>query len=262
MTQPAQSSRQRRVPSPVGLVGSVAAAMLLGALPGLLGVPTGCGGQPGGPLPAVSTGPIPAAPPRNAAARPEPVPRKALHVVEPGETLWEIGRNYGVSIPALMRENDIRPREVKMLRVGRALRIPAAAGRAAAPVHRPVPTAGRPAPLPPRRVRAAAPSTALLAIAHLGQARDRYEAADFEGALEDAREASRLLRQLEDAPDVRSQRARASLVQGMAEAALGDSADALASFREARRLEPGLSLDPTTTSPKLMALFEQAGVGP
>lgn len=46
------------------------------------------------------------------------------HSVGEGETLWQIARRYGVSVPAIMEANRLRPRTVRRLRAGMTLRIP------------------------------------------------------------------------------------------------------------------------------------------
>ena len=48
------------------------------------------------------------------------------HTIGPGQTLWAIARAYGVSVPAIMEANDLRPRDVRRLREGNTLRIPGA----------------------------------------------------------------------------------------------------------------------------------------
>jgi LysM repeat protein len=56
---------------------------------------------------------------------PSPVasPRPASVVVAPGETLYSIGRRWGVSVPALMMENDLVSEKVP---AGARLKLPAA----------------------------------------------------------------------------------------------------------------------------------------
>jgi membrane-bound lytic murein transglycosylase D len=45
--------------------------------------------------------------------------RKEVHVVRPGDTLWQIARNFGVSLRALARWNGLAPGDV--LHLGRKL---------------------------------------------------------------------------------------------------------------------------------------------
>lgn len=57
--------------------------------------------------------PIPASPPVK--------PKKKLHTVEPGDSLWKIARKYRVSIEEIMRVNHM---ETEKLRLGKQLEIP------------------------------------------------------------------------------------------------------------------------------------------
>lgn len=212
--------------------------------------------------PAVSTSPVAVAPQGDEAEAPGRGEPEQRHVIRPGETLWSISRDTGVGVHTLMRANGIRADEVTRLQVGRRISIPAGSqGHASAAV------AATPAPRSqPTRTAARRASTSdramLVVDAHLGQARDRFEAADFEGALADAQRAAQLLAGMGSSEPVRDRRVQALLLEGMAEAALGQPDQARASFREARVLDPGVSLDPTTTSPKLITLFEQAAAQP
>lgn len=53
-----------------------------------------------------------------------PAPKVVRHTIAPGETLFGIGRRYGVSHEEIQRANDISDAEVTRLRVGRVLTIP------------------------------------------------------------------------------------------------------------------------------------------
>ena len=55
-------------------------------------------------------------------ARPAAVRLDGLHVVQPGDTLWSLGRRYGIDPQVLAEENGMAFNEI--LRVGRTLRVP------------------------------------------------------------------------------------------------------------------------------------------
>ena len=70
-----------------------------------------------------------------------------VHTVRKGDTLYQIGRRYGVSAEAIRRENGIR--NVRTLEIGSQLRIPSAVSkRSGRGAKRPAPEAS-----PPRRSR-------------------------------------------------------------------------------------------------------------
>lgn len=70
----------------------------------------------------------PAAPPvaEEAAEEEEGPPPGVDHTIQEGQTLWQIARAYGVTVPAIMEANHLRPRDVGRLRAGNTLRIPGA----------------------------------------------------------------------------------------------------------------------------------------
>ncbi len=75
------------------------------------------------------SGQTPPAPVAEAAPEPEeePGPPPGIdHTIEEGQTLWDIGHAYGVSVSDIMRANELRPRDVRRLRAGNTLRIPGA----------------------------------------------------------------------------------------------------------------------------------------
>ena len=78
--------------------------------------------------PRSEVAPAERAPAEASAPAPEPPPR-VEHTVGPGETLWDIARAYGVEVSAIMEANEMRPRDVRRLREGRAIVIPGAAER-------------------------------------------------------------------------------------------------------------------------------------
>jgi LysM repeat protein len=48
------------------------------------------------------------------------------HTVERGDTLWKIGRKYGVTVAALGRANGLRGRQLHLINVGQKINIPGA----------------------------------------------------------------------------------------------------------------------------------------
>jgi len=54
--------------------------------------------------------------------RPRPDPVQTIHVVQPGETLSGIARQYGVSVDALMAANDIT--DPHLIKIGQEIIIP------------------------------------------------------------------------------------------------------------------------------------------
>ena len=81
--------------------------------------------------PAPTQTPIPTEPPEptdtpvptdTPAPTATPTPTILLHVVQDGETLFQIARQYGVSVEALMAENDITDRS--LVQAGQELAIP------------------------------------------------------------------------------------------------------------------------------------------
>ncbi|MDR7415185.1 MAG: M23 family metallopeptidase [Armatimonadota bacterium] len=66
-----------------------------------------------------------------------------VHIVRPGDTLWDLARRYGVTVEAIAAANGMKPTQV--LRIGQVLRIP---GRgisqpAVFPSHPPAPPGGQ-----------------------------------------------------------------------------------------------------------------------
>jgi len=54
--------------------------------------------------------------------RPRPDPVQTIHVVQPGETLSQIAKQYGVSVDALMATNHIA--DPHLIKIGQELVIP------------------------------------------------------------------------------------------------------------------------------------------
>jgi hypothetical protein len=92
----------------------------------------------------------------------------------------------------------------------------------------------------------------------LAQASEAYDAADFEGSLAAAQDAERQLSaEPHDAAD-RQRLARAHLLAGMSNVALGRDEDARCSFQAAVALDRSIRLDPARTSPKVLSVFDDA----
>lgn len=99
------------------------------ATPGLVVLPTPA---PGGSLPSPS--PSPASPAAGATPAPGPgTPEGRTYTVKPGDNPGQIARQFGVSVEALMRANNIT--DARALRVGQQLTIPAAATSTPAPAR-------------------------------------------------------------------------------------------------------------------------------
>ncbi|MBR5331373.1 MAG: LysM peptidoglycan-binding domain-containing protein, partial [Akkermansia sp.] len=71
-----------------------------------------------------------------ATAKPAPAPKPAastpaastpgIHTIKPGDTIYRISRQYGVTPADLMKANGLTPETANTIRVGATLRIPAA----------------------------------------------------------------------------------------------------------------------------------------
>ncbi|MDD9934415.1 MAG: LysM peptidoglycan-binding domain-containing protein [Myxococcales bacterium] len=70
--------------------------------------------------------PPPPEPEPAAAPKPEPEP-SVVHVIEEGQTLWDIARAYGTTVDTIMEFNGMRQRDVRRLRKGSEIKIPGAA---------------------------------------------------------------------------------------------------------------------------------------
>lgn len=224
----------------------------------------------------------------------------ATYALRRGDTLAKVAHWWGVDVEALIRINDVRDVHrlpVGMVvripatatRDGAALaaraharggaqravaaRRPVSAGSSTSSASgvaaaRPVARAPAAAPAAASTRTAAAPPAAEPATPDrsaveraLAKAQAAYEEADFEAALEAAREAERLLTGFPlDASD-RRRLARAHLLAGMANVALGREEDARRDFRSARAADPTIGLDPAQASPKIQIVFEQALTG-
>jgi tetratricopeptide (TPR) repeat protein len=82
--------------------------------------------------------------------------------------------------------------------------------------------------------------------------------ARFEGALELMEEARRMLATSRGDARVAQRAARLETAHAVAQVALGQTDAAVTSFERALRADPGLKLDASTSSPKLLRAFEAA----
>ncbi|HBZ68825.1 MAG TPA: hypothetical protein DEP35_03375 [Deltaproteobacteria bacterium] len=135
------------------------------------------------------------------------------------------------------------------------------ATRAAEPAAKTIAPAQRVA-LSPRAARPR-PQTAreespLAADGLLDEAEALVRQAHFEEALEKAMKAREAVPRTGDEPALRQRRARADVIAGTAQVALGKDADARASFERAIEADPSLRLDRASTSPKVVRAFDAA----
>jgi len=194
------------------------------------------------------------------------VPKRPLatHALRSGDTLAQLGQWYGVDVEALIHLNDVA--DVRRLAVGRVIRIPATAtrdGRRAAPARPRVARAPRAVAPPPPPVASDATATSPPPAARpevdrtLAQASEAFDAADFERSLATAQAAERQLTG-PLAPDDRHRLARAHLLAGMSNVALGRDEEARRSFRAAVAADGAIAPNPAQTSPKVLTVFNEA----
>jgi LysM repeat protein len=197
----------------------------------------------------------------------------ARYTLRPGDTLGLVGQWYGVDVDALVRLNDVA--DVRRLPVGRVITIPATAtrdGRRAAALRprraraaaAPAVSAGpppasevSPAPASASEASLAPPPASEPVERELARANEAFESADFDGALAAAQDAERQLAG-RLAPEDRRRLARAHLLAGMSQVALGREDEARRSFRAAVAADDTLTLDPAQTSPKVLGVFNEA----
>ena len=175
------------------------------------------------------------------------------HRVEPGETVWRIAHRHGVPVELLIDANRIE--DVRKLRVGRLVTIPAPSERAA--------ELTRASDEPPDLRAGSAPVNAadpgldsvdeVLAIGE-----DHLQAAEVDEALEMALLALRLLEDAPEAPGVGTRIARAEVLAATVHIAYERRDAAIRSLRRALRADQHLELDPGAASPKLLRVFEEA----
>ncbi len=123
-------------------------------------------------------------------------------------------------------------------------------GEPGAPIATPPPVSA-----PPTETQELAAADGLL-----DQAETLLREARFEEALDRAARARAALPRADGAA-LRARRARAEVVTGTAEVALGREGDARESFQRAVRTDPSLKLDPAQTSPKVLRAFDAAKAG-
>jgi hypothetical protein len=135
------------------------------------------------------------------------------------------------------------------IRVAPAL---ASVPRAPIPAAPPAPANASPRPVPPP------PPDWKRTDDALKSAETQLRDANFEAALAGAERVRTQLRDTSAADGSRTRQARAEIVAATAEIALGREDAARKSFQRALAADPGLNLDPATTSPKVRRAFEAA----
>jgi LysM repeat protein len=184
----------------------------------------------------------------------------ATYTVQPGDTLGALADGFGVDAVSLAHLNEIA--DPRKLEVGAVLRIPHDAARTelvrAEPPRAPAPPRDAVAPAPPpREVAAPTRRRPNEADESLAAARTAFDAADFESALKWADRARESVRASSTDPADRRRLARAHLMSGMAEVALGRDDAARTSFGRALDLDGKIELDPRETSPKVLSVFRE-----
>jgi LysM repeat protein len=195
------------------------------------------------------------------------------YVVRPGDTLGRIADCRGVSVSELARANGIG--DPDRVAAGVKLRVPPrdrctvrVAQRASdtPPVSAPPPRE-EPLPLVPASARitspvedeACPPPEAALRRARrfLDAGQERFDAADFDGALVRADAAREELTPYAGDAAHDELRAQAHLLAAMSAAGLEQGDRARSELRAARQLDPGLELDASTTSPRILELMQE-----
>jgi LysM repeat protein len=214
-------------------------------------------------------------------------PAPSIHVVEPGDTVWEIARGRSRCVRAILAASGVT--DARRIRPGARLSLPtdacpwapnptpapvraAAGGRQAGSaalerarleaVAQGAPAEGSDAVSSAPSDVAAAPVTSAarrgledaldIAEAHLRAAR-------FEEALAAAREVMRVVR---DTPELEAADAlRAHVVAAHVHVALADRTAARRSLARALDVDPGLALDPDSTSPKVLEVLAEERAG-
>ncbi len=174
-----------------------------------------------------------------------PVTGRLTHRVQPGETLSHLAVWYQVPVVVLARANQIE--EPRRLSVGAELWIPHEAAQV-------------PLNPPALQQRLEAPRSEALrgAQALVERGESRYRAADFEAALDNALRAQQRAARAPATAPRDSVLARAALLEGMTQTALGLGEAARSSFVRALRFDAQLELDPRSTSPKILLIFRAA----
>jgi len=162
----------------------------------------------------------------------------AYHTVEEGDTIYALANRYGSSVERVIEANGID--DVLMLVIGTRLKLPL------------LPDARR-STNAERQISGAKPNAADVERL-LERGESQLREARFESALELA-EAVRAALNARNAASDDPRRVRLQLVKATAQVALGHVDEALDSLERALLADPDLELDPSVTSPKLMAVF-------
>ncbi|HTO54903.1 MAG TPA: LysM domain-containing protein [Myxococcota bacterium] len=173
---------------------------------------------------------------------PPSVSKSVVYVVHPGETLGEIARCAGVSVPELARENGIP--DPRLILAGEKLRLPA--GHDCKQVSK-----STAANDPARAARARSQSL-------LAKANASLDDADFEQALSYAETCADQLSPYPTDPQAKTLCVRCHVVAGTAATGLDQPDRALTEFRRALALDPKLELPESSTSPRVRELVSQA----
>ena len=170
----------------------------------------------------------------------------ATHTVQPGQSLWEIGRLYGVGVEDIVRMNQIS--DARTLPAGSRIAIPSTtppgSAASAAPIE------GEPGTPPDT-----GESVAVLLV----RASDQLNAAQFQAALDTTEAALARFDSRPPTPEAEAQRARLEVVAASAHLAFGREDAARASLERALWAEPDLELDPAASSPNLLRIFRELG---
>jgi LysM repeat protein/type II secretory pathway predicted ATPase ExeA len=169
-----------------------------------------------------------------------------IHTVQPGETLSEIGRLYGVRIEDIVRVNQISD-EHRVF----------AGSRIAIPSRNPPLSAASAAPIEGKL--GAQPATGESAAVLLARATDQLNDAQFRAALDTIEAALAWLDSRPATSEADDLRARLEVVAACSHLAFGREYAARASLERALRAEPDLELDPAMSSPNLIRIFRGLG---
>lgn len=182
-------------------------------------------------------------------------PSGASYRVQPGDTLWRIARRHGVVAAALAEGNRIA--DPRKLRVGQLLRMsaPAPPGPAGEPAAGPPDGPDSPSPAAPERTPSPGPDSVDDVLA---SGEEHLRAAELDEALARAEEALGLLGDANGEPGAGARIARAEVLAATVHVAYARREAALRSLRRAVRSDAHLQLDLGNTSPKVLAVLDEA----